>query len=69
MESNHIIITSSNWLKRATSARVRFDDYKDLIRAYAIEGMTYREFAARIRRRQAGRNEDHDWPDKPERPG
>ncbi len=42
-------------------ARERFDDHKDLLTAYCREGMAYEEFAARVRRRAAGQNEDGDW--------
>lgn len=44
-------------------ARGQFDAYRDLLGAYAISGMPYAEFAARVRRRELGQNEDHDWED------
>jgi hypothetical protein len=42
------------------SAKAKLGDYGDLLDAFA-NGMEYREFAARARRRQLGQNEDHDW--------
>ena len=45
-------------------ARDRFDDYSDLLRGYAIDGMSYEEFAARVRRREQGTKEDDDWEDQ-----
>lgn len=39
---------------------------KDLLEPFASGEMTYKEFAARIRRREQGVNEDNDWPDKEE---
>jgi hypothetical protein len=41
-------------------AAQRFAEYKDLLSDFAFEVMTYHEFAARIRRRQNGQNEDRD---------
>jgi hypothetical protein len=43
------------------AARERFDEYKDLLDEFANGPMDYPEFAARVRRRSEGRNEDHDW--------
>lgn len=43
------------------SQRTVFDDFKDLLRAFGTGDMPYEEFAARVRRRIAGTNEDHDW--------
>ncbi|MCH8097022.1 MAG: hypothetical protein IID53_08080 [Proteobacteria bacterium] len=45
-------------------ARGRFDDYNDLLQGYAIDGMSYEEFAARVRRREQGTREDDDWEDE-----
>ena len=42
-------------------ARVSFDQYNDLLEAFAVEEIHYEEFAARVRRRSQGKNEDHDW--------
>jgi hypothetical protein len=39
-------------------ARAKFDEYKDLLSAYANEQYDYAEFAARARRRQKGEPED-----------
>jgi len=43
------------------AARERFDDYKDLLGAFADGSMKYKEFAARARRRSEGKDEDSDW--------
>ena len=45
------------------TARKRFDNHRDFLRSFVFEGMPFREFAARVRRREQGTNEDHDWPD------
>lgn len=42
-------------------ARERFEEYKDLLGAFADHTMTYLEFAARVRRRSQGAYEDGDW--------
>lgn len=44
-------------------ARQRFDANKDLLERFATGDISYAEFAARVRRREAGTNEDHDWPE------
>lgn len=41
-------------------ARARFEHHRDLLEAYARGDMPYEEFAARLRRRQKGVDEDHD---------
>jgi hypothetical protein len=41
-------------------ARSRFEEYRDLLDSYARGNMPYEEFAARVRRRQQGVEEDHD---------
>lgn len=41
-------------------ARERFDMFKDLLSAYAFGHLPYRGFAARIRRRENGSNEERD---------
>lgn len=46
-----------------TEARASFDEHRDLLEAYALHDMPYLEFAARVRRRELGQNEDHDWED------
>lgn len=43
------------------AARQRFDENHDLLDAFASGEMDYTEFAARVRRRGEGTNEDHDW--------
>lgn len=37
---------------------------RDLLEPFASGEMTYKEFAARVRRREQGGNEDHDWPEE-----
>ena len=46
------------------AARDRFQNYSDLLESYALGDMPYVEFAARVRRREQGTTEDHDWPDE-----
>ena len=43
-----------------SNAVERFNKYKDLLEAFATYEMTYKEFAARVRRRELGQNEDSD---------
>jgi hypothetical protein len=43
-------------------ARDHFDEFKDLLSDYASGVMPYEEFAARVRRRSQGVNEDFDVP-------
>ena len=43
------------------TARERFDEFKDLLALFAFEAIDYNEFAARVRRRAAGEDEDADW--------
>lgn len=42
--------------------REKFDEYKDVIERLVDGDIPYAEFAARVRRRKLGSNEDHDWP-------
>ena len=48
-------------------ARTRFDKYKDLLAAYADGKIHYREFAGRVRRRTAGK-EEAGWEDDDQAP-
>jgi hypothetical protein len=43
------------------SQRPVFDNFKDLLRAFSHRSISYVEFAARVRRRVDGTNEDADW--------
>lgn len=43
-------------------ARTRFDKFQDLLAAYAVGEIHHREFAGRVRRRAAGK-EEADWED------
>lgn len=43
------------------AARERFGEYRDLMEEFASGSMVYAEFAARVRRRSDGVNEDSDW--------
>ena len=47
----------------AKSMRPAFDEYKDLLADFANDVTNYRVFAAKVRRRSRGTNEDNDWPD------
>ena len=42
-------------------ARKRFDEYQDLLDDFASGMRSYEEFAARVRRRSEGVDEDRDW--------
>lgn len=42
-------------------ARDRFDAFYDLLGAFGNADIGYEEFAARVRRRNAGEDEDADW--------
>lgn len=46
--------------------RAKFEAYKDITARYTSGEIDYAEFAARVRRRNAGANEDHDWEDDEE---
>jgi hypothetical protein len=48
------------------AARDRFEVFRDLLTPYANNEMSYAAFAARVRRRQKGTNEDSDEPDPDE---
>ena len=50
----------TNLVKILPEARLKFNEYKDLIEAYT-KGMEYKVFAARVRRRTDGTPEDSDW--------
>ena len=43
------------------AARERFEEYKDLLADFGDRTMEYKEFAARVRRRSQGTEEDSDW--------
>jgi hypothetical protein len=45
----------------AASAGPKFEAYKDLLSDFVYDDTSYAGFAARVRRREAGTNEDHDW--------
>ncbi len=49
-----------NLPKVLPAARERFDQYKDLLLAYSSGAMEYVEFAAKVRRRSEGADEDYD---------
>jgi hypothetical protein len=57
---------TENLLAALPEARQRFDEYYDLISGFVHNEMDYSEFAARVRRRRQGRNEDNDWDDNAE---
>jgi hypothetical protein len=51
---------TTNLPKVAPAARAKFDSYKDLLSSFAFRMSSYDEFAARVRRRSQGENEDFD---------
>ena len=53
----------TNLAKVLPEARERFKEYKDLLAGFGDRSMGYKEFAARVRRRSQGMNEDSDWED------
>lgn len=48
------------------SMRPRFDEYRDLLEGFVSNTLPYPEFAARVRRRAAGTDEDSDWTEESE---
>jgi hypothetical protein len=53
----------NNMLQKAPEARQRFNDYKDLLADFVSREITYQAFAAKVRRRENGQNEDFDQPE------
>lgn len=53
-----------NLPKVLPAACERFEEYEDLVTEFAYGDMEYDEFAARVRRRNAGTNEDFDEEDR-----
>lgn len=51
---------SQNLPQQIKPARERFNDFKDLLSSYCFGQMQWDEFAARVRRREQGTNEDTD---------
>ena len=52
---------STNLPNLLNPAREKLNQFEDLLWPFATGEMPYTEFAARVRRRQAGQNEDSDW--------
>jgi hypothetical protein len=52
---------NTNLPKLVSDARQRFEEASDLLADFAAGVIPYEEFAARIRRRESGTNEDNDW--------
>ena len=52
---------TNNLIQILPEAREQFEEYKDLLTAFAFQDMHYEEFSARVRRRSSGENEDGDW--------
>jgi hypothetical protein len=48
--------------QKAEEYRARFDRYSDLLQQFATGELHYAAFAARVRRREQGQNEDTDYP-------
>jgi hypothetical protein len=65
-DSRLLKFISNNLPNILPEARVRFDEYKDLLQAFGSGEMRYESFAARARRRLEGRDEDSDWDGIPE---
>ena len=59
-DSRLIRFITTNLPRLLPEARERFDDYKDLLEAFADHSMGYEEFAARVRRRSDGVDEERD---------
>lgn len=55
-----------NLPKILDDARARFTANRDLLEPFAVGQMAYAEFAARVRRREQGTNEDDDFPEEPD---
>ncbi len=53
-----------NLPKVLDKARVKFNQFKDLLQPFATKRMDYNEFAARVRRRVKGTNENSDEEDQ-----
>jgi hypothetical protein len=52
---------NTNLPKLVSDARQRFEEASDLLADFGAGVIPYEEFAARIRRRESGTNEDNDW--------
>lgn len=62
----HLVAFITNTVPaNADEYRARFDSHKDLLSAFSSKEMQYPEFAARVRRREQGVNEDIDPQDDP----
>ncbi len=57
---------TKNMLAVAPGARAKFAEYQDLLEAFASGQMSYKSFAARVRRRGLGLDEDRDADDDDE---
>lgn len=53
----------TDFIPACVAARPKFNANRDLLERFVTRDMSYKEFSARIRRRERGTNEDHDWPD------
>ena len=56
-----VIFVTNNLLEILPEARVRFEEYKDLLEAFAYQNISYKAFSARVRRRSQGLYEEGDW--------
>ena len=56
-----VIFVTNNLLEILPEARVRFEEYKDLLEAFAYQNISYKVFSARVRRRSQGLYEEGDW--------
>ncbi|MER9458175.1 hypothetical protein [Mesorhizobium sp. M0478] len=53
---------TTDMMNVAAEAREKFELYKDLLAAFGSGEIPYYVFAAKVRRRSKGQNEDNDWP-------
>lgn len=57
------LFVGTNLPKVLPAARERFREHRDLLTAFVSGDISYKAFAAKVRRREDGTNEDHDWDD------
>jgi len=57
-----ITFITRNLMPLAASAKAKYELYRDLLEGFASREIKYKEFAARVRRRDFGQEEDNDWP-------
>ncbi len=60
-DSRLLKFMGTNLSRVLPQARQLFGQYKDLLGDFAVKAIDYNEFAARVRRRSQGLDEDSDW--------